>query len=119
MAKKELKDLAKSVGKAIASHRQACGLTQEEVAEQLKIGNEAVSRMERGVVMPTIARLVDLACLFGLDASALLVASSNQPSDQAQHLKQLLSTLDPPDRAMIVEMVETLASRLSKVGCRP
>ena len=114
MAKRELKDLAVSVGKAIATHRQACGLTQEEVAERLRIGNEAVSRMERGIVMPTFARLVDLAHLFGLDVSTLLVTASNQPADQAQHLKQLLSTLDPSDRAMIVGMVEKLASRLSK-----
>ena len=114
MAKKELKDLAQSVGKAIAAHRQACGLTQEDVAERLRIGNEAVSRMERGIVMPTFARLVDLAHLFGLDVSTLLVTASNQPADQALYLKQLLSTLDPSDRAMIVGMVETLASRLSK-----
>ena len=114
MAKKELKELAVSVGKAIATHRQACGLTQEDVAERLKIGNEAVSRMERGIVMPTFARLVDLSHLFGLDVSTLLVTASNQPADQAQYLKQLLSRLDASDRSMIVEMVETIAARLSK-----
>lgn len=40
---------------------------------------------------------------------------ANQPAnDQAQYLKQLLSRLDASDRALIVGMVEALASRLSK-----
>lgn len=39
--------LAKAVGRAIAYQRQQRGMTQEEVAERLQIGMEAVSRMER------------------------------------------------------------------------
>jgi DNA-binding XRE family transcriptional regulator len=68
--KKKVDALAVSVGKAIAARRQDAGLTQEQVAEQLKIGNEAVSRMERGLVMPTVARLLELADLFNCDASS-------------------------------------------------
>lgn len=41
--------LAKAVGRAIAYQRQQRGMTQEEVAERLQIGMEAVSRMERGL----------------------------------------------------------------------
>lgn len=59
------KELVRFVGKAIASRRVQAGLTQEEVAEVLGIGNEAVSRMERGTVMPTVGRLVALAEIFG------------------------------------------------------
>ena len=59
--------LAKSVGKAIGRQRQQAGLTQEQVAEHLKIGMEAVSRMERGLVVPTVVRLAELAQLFGCE----------------------------------------------------
>jgi transcriptional regulator with XRE-family HTH domain len=77
MAKTKVDALALSVGKAIAARRQEAGLTQEQVAEQLKIGNEAVSRMERGLVMPTVARLLELAaCLTAMPR--LLVESSNR-----------------------------------------
>ena len=41
--------LAGRVGRAISKQRIRCGLTQEEVAERLGVGNEAVSRIERGV----------------------------------------------------------------------
>lgn len=41
------KGLAEAVGRAIARQRIRCRLTQEDVAERLGIGNEAVSRIER------------------------------------------------------------------------
>lgn len=37
-------EINKRIGKAIAKYRQERGLTQEQVAEILQIGNEAVSR---------------------------------------------------------------------------
>jgi DNA-binding XRE family transcriptional regulator len=56
--------IKRMIGRAIAKHRIASGFTQEEVAERLNIGNEAVSRMERGVVMRLVARLLELAETF-------------------------------------------------------
>lgn len=105
--------LAKNIGKAIARCRLASQLTQEEVAERLGIGNEAVSRIERGVVMPTIARLVELANVFQCDASELLTQASNRSNDQARHLNGLLDQLDNDDREMVINMVERLISRLA------
>ncbi|WP_330220790.1 helix-turn-helix domain-containing protein [Pseudomonas frederiksbergensis] len=37
----------------------------EVEAERLGVGNEAVSPIERGIVMPGIERLVELASIFG------------------------------------------------------
>jgi len=105
--------LASMVGQAIARHRVASSLTQEQVAERLGIGNEAVSRIERGLVMPTVARLVELADIFQCDIADLLTEASNRSSDQANYLARLLAKLDNSDRAMIVEVVERLATRLA------
>ncbi|MGA4815312.1 helix-turn-helix domain-containing protein [Pseudomonas aeruginosa] len=44
------KALAEAVGRAIAKQRMRCGMTQDEVAEILGVGNEAVSRIERGII---------------------------------------------------------------------
>ncbi|WP_233139473.1 helix-turn-helix domain-containing protein [Aggregatibacter actinomycetemcomitans] len=54
-------EINKRIGKAIAKQRQQSGYTQEQVAEMLEIGNEAVSRMERGLIMPNVMRLIELA----------------------------------------------------------
>ncbi|WP_024302907.1 helix-turn-helix domain-containing protein [Pseudogulbenkiania sp. MAI-1] len=114
MSNSDVDQLAKTVGKAIARHRQARNLTQEEVAELLGIGNEAVSRMERGLVMPTVARLVELAQVFQCEAADLLTEVSTRAVDQAKYLERLLSRLDNQDRAMVVAMVETLTGRLAQ-----
>ncbi|WP_434661480.1 helix-turn-helix transcriptional regulator [Paraburkholderia sp. A3BS-1L] len=110
----DLDRLAELVGRAIAKHRVESDLTQEQVAEQLGIGNEAVSRMERGLVMPTVARLVELAEIFECDAADLLTGASTRSSDQGKYVGQLLSKLSGNDRTMVVEIVERLAGRLAR-----
>lgn len=121
MRKTDMDQLAGVVGRAIARQRIAAELTQEQVAERLGIGNEAVSRMERGVVMPTIGRLAELADIFQCETADLLTEASNRASDQTHHLVRLLSKVSANDRAMLVEMVEKLAIRLGSrrtdTGC--
>jgi len=108
------KALAKVIGKAIARLRLARELTQEQLAEQLGIGSEAVSRLERGVVMPTVGRLVELADLLNCDVAELLAEVSPRISDQAQHLSRLLANLSEHDRTLVIEVVEKLTTRLTQ-----
>ncbi len=68
----------------------------------------------RGLVMPTVARLVELADLFECNAADLLTEASSRTSDQAKHVAQLLGKLGGSDRTMVVEIVERLAGRLAK-----
>jgi transcriptional regulator with XRE-family HTH domain len=106
--------LASVVGRAIARNRVAAGLTQEQVAERLGIGNEAVSRVERGLVMPNVMRLMELADVFDCDIVDLLTEVSSRPSDQARHVARLLSSVSSKDREMIVEIVERLTARFAR-----
>lgn len=114
MAQADLDRLAAVIGRAIAKHRVESGFTQEQVAEALGVGNEAVSRMERGIVMPTVARLVELAEIFGCDAADLLTEASSRTSDQGKYVGQLLVKLSGNDRTMVIEIVERLAGRLAR-----
>ncbi|MEE9710034.1 helix-turn-helix transcriptional regulator [Aeromonas caviae] len=106
--------LAKSVGKAIGRQRQQAGLTQDQVAEHLSIGMEAVSRMERGIVVPTIARLAELAQLFGCELADFLRETSPRRTEQGIVLGQKLARLDSDDRALLLETFERLVERLAK-----
>lgn len=114
MADSDESRLAREIGKAIAKKRGAAGFTQEQVAEQLGIGLEAVSRMERGLVVPTVARLAELADIFECNVADLLTLASNRANDQALHLSRTLAKLNASDRTLIVEMVEQLATRLGR-----
>lgn len=108
------KTLAKSIGRAIAQHRISVGLTQEEVAVSLGLGNEAVSRIERGVAMPSLQRLYELANLFDCQAVDLLTEGSPHVDDQVRHLRQMIEPLKAEDRDLILRWVEQLSSRLSR-----
>jgi transcriptional regulator with XRE-family HTH domain len=105
--------LAVVVGRAIAKRRIACGLTQEQVAERLRIGVEAVSRMERGVSLPTVVRLGEFADIFQCKVADLVTETSGRASDQARYIESLLTRLSGPDRLMVVTFVEQLTARLS------
>jgi len=114
MSRTKSKQLAELVGQAIARQRARSKLSQEQVAEKLGIGSEAVSRIERGIVMPNIERLVDLGVIFGCETADLLTEGSSRPEDQARRLQGLLSALNSDDRALVLEFVERLVERLSR-----
>ena len=107
-------ELAIRVGKAIPQRRTEANLTQEQVAEKLGIGTEAVSRMERGTVMPTVARLVRLAEILSCGADDLLMDGSNRASDQAKLIAQLLEDLTQNDRDLLLELLRKMSSRLKQ-----
>nr|WP_249183358.1 helix-turn-helix transcriptional regulator [Burkholderia cenocepacia] len=104
----------RKIGKTIAKKRKAAGFTQEQVAERLGIGNEAFSRIERGLVSPGIFKLYELADLFGCGVETFLIEGSRRSTDQAEHLERLVSKLSAPDRQLIVGIVERLSLRLAK-----
>ena len=104
--------LAKAVGRAIAYQRQQRGMTQEEVAERLQIGMEAVSRMERGIVVPTIVRLAELAQIFECELTDLLRETSSRPLEQAVRLAHQLEQLTDDDRQWVTDTMTALMSRL-------
>lgn len=105
--------LAAPVAKAITKRRLACGLTQEQVAERLEIGTEAVSRMERGAVLPSLLRLLELADIYDCQVAELLLEVSPRPGDQAEMLTKMLDRLSDSDRALVMGVVEQLVDRLA------
>lgn len=102
------KYIAKQIGNCIAKRRVAAGLTQDQVAEKLGIGYEAVSRMERGISIPTVIRLAELAEIFSCGIQELLIESSSRPDDQAEQIKMMLLELNAKDRKIILETLHNL-----------
>ncbi|MEN4946448.1 helix-turn-helix transcriptional regulator [Pseudomonas proteolytica] len=101
------------IGRMIAKHRTERNLTQEEVAERMGIGSEAISRLERGLVELSVAKLMQLADIFDCRMDELLTKSSSRPNDQSQMITSLLSGLKESDRAFILATVEQLAAHLA------
>lgn len=112
MTNTESASLGERIGRAIARERQRCRLTQSEVAERVGLGNEAVSRIERGIVVPSLDRLFQFAEAFGCQAGDLLNETSPLAQDNASYLASLLEPLSNEDRELVTRLVEQLSTRL-------
>ena len=62
----------RTVGKTIATLRQAKGMTQQQLAAAMNVSHQAVSKWENGAALPDIQTLVELTQLFGITVEQLL-----------------------------------------------
>ncbi len=111
---KEELSLTKAIGRVIAKRRTERSMTQEYVAERLGVGYEAVSRIERGAIMPTIGKLIQLAGVFNCPIEELLVESSNRATDQGAVLSRMIDGLSETDRAFMLEIIEKMVNKLKE-----
>ena len=61
-----------NIGEKIKRYRKMRGLTQNDIAEPLKISCQAISKWETGDCMPDITRLPLLAKALGVSVDELL-----------------------------------------------
>lgn len=71
------------IGNNIAALRKARKLSQEQLAEQLGVSRQAVSKWETGQSEPTAKNLVELARLFEVTVSDLVEAESPSQGKRA------------------------------------
>ncbi|AVS76986.1 transcriptional regulator [Paracidovorax avenae] len=107
--------LARDVGAAIARKRGELGLTQDQVSEALGIGPEAVSRIERGVVLPSLPRLVELAELLQCSVEYFLGKNTGLVDDSARIISERLKKLSREDRRYVLELVELSFTHLKSI----
>ncbi len=62
----------RTVGKTIATLRQAKGMTQQQLAAAMSVSHQAVSKWENGAALPDIQTLMGLTQLFGVTVEQLL-----------------------------------------------
>lgn len=84
------------LGKKIKQLRFKAGLTQEQLAEQLGIGPQAVSKWENAVAMPDITTLPLLAEIFGVSIDDLFDLSTEQRLNRIENRMDREADL-PPD----------------------
>lgn len=116
--KDQRKAISKAAGAGIAAMRARARMTQDEVAEALGVGPEAVSRIERGVVDPGVPRLVELAALFDCGVAELIMGASPRASDQGALIAGQIEDLTARERREIAGIVRQLADLLRAKGRR-
>jgi len=65
-------ELEKAFGETVRLARKAADLSQEELAEALDMQQAAISRLERGIISPSLHTIGRIATALGTVPSALL-----------------------------------------------
>lgn len=102
----------KGVGQALVEERRRCGLSQQQVAERIGIEPETVSRIETGVIAPTLIRLRQFAKVYGCSLQGLLGRTSDTLPDLAQRIAVELHPLPPTDQRHVAEQAVATARYL-------
>ncbi|MEX3629447.1 MAG: helix-turn-helix transcriptional regulator, partial [Burkholderia sp.] len=89
------------------------GLTQEQVAEAIKVEQETISRFERGATLPPLGRLLDIANLLDVPLETLVRSGSPRMIDQATDIAALLETLSEETREWVQTWLTQLCRKLA------
>ena len=104
--------IKQKLGKSIAKVRMAQDMTQEAVAEKLGIGNEAMSRIERGIVEPSITRIFELAEILNCDVQTLLGEATPNLNDKVLELSQKIEQINTQEQGFVhlqsLQLIEQL-----------
>lgn len=76
--------MKKTIGETIRDLRLARNLTQEQLAENLNVTAQAISKWENNVGMPDISQVIPIAHFFGVSTDTLFGVECNQPIDEVQ-----------------------------------
>lgn len=114
MEKSQRKRIAKEVGGRVAKARARAGMSQQQLANRLGVGLEAVSRMERGVAEATVSRLAELSAILGCPVHDLTLPCDATAAGQALAAQGMLSGLGPEDRSFVLGLMEQLAAHVGK-----
>jgi transcriptional regulator with XRE-family HTH domain len=64
--------LAKQIGETARTARLAAALTQEDVAERVRLATEVYGRLERGKMLPSVPTLYRICHALGVSSDAVL-----------------------------------------------
>ncbi|WP_370624237.1 helix-turn-helix domain-containing protein [Polynucleobacter sp. JS-Safj-400b-B2] len=96
------------LGKNIKIQRRRVGITQEQLAELLKIETLTVSRYETGAILPPVTTLDSIARLLKISISDLFNELPVYKLNSLERLGVLLSNLSESDQIWIEEVVKKL-----------
>jgi len=102
----------KGVGRALFDERKRCGLSQQQVAERMGVEPETVSRIENGVIAPTLVRLRQFANIYGCSLEALLTQVSDTLPDLLRGIALELDGLPARDQVHVAEQALATAKYL-------
>lgn len=103
-------DLLVQFGRRLRELRLECGLSQADLAERVDVTPEYVSRIERGLVGPSMDAVSRLALALGVEPKALFDFGPPRPQADPTltRLRDLLQQSNSDDRRLLLRLAETV-----------
>jgi transcriptional regulator with XRE-family HTH domain len=108
------KFLTKKVGQSIARRRKQANLTQAQLAEQLGIETDSVSRLETGAKSLTLGRLDQLSKLFNCSVASFFLDQSEDSNDLPFTIADMIKPLRPDEKSKLLNLIEGFVDLLIK-----
>ena len=109
-----------SLGDNIRTFRRAKDMTQEQLAEQLGVSFQSVSRWENGTTYPDMELLPALARIFSVTVDALLGMSDEEKQKNFEEIKQKLRNAvyaESRDESAILAVLREMRRDYSEFFC--
>lgn len=87
-----------NVGERIQELRKKSGMTQEQLAELLRVSPQAISKWERGVANPDLYLIPDIAEVFNVSADYLLGIAMPDTESRLERIEKQLEALAVTER---------------------
>jgi len=114
VAARKVQDLASVVGSNISRRRKELGMTQAKLAEQLGMGPDSLSRIEKGIVAPRFQRLADTAKALDCAVADLFRMEGDPLSVKLDSLTDMLRPLPPEAQDDIINSMVNLIRTVRK-----
>ena len=101
-----MKDIKELVSQNLISLRKQNNLTQVELSEKINYSDKAISRWEKGEVLPSLEILQDLAYLYNVPISYFL---EEHPDNYTKNLKEKTINIYTAIMLMIILAIWTIA----------
>ncbi|MCL2342719.1 MAG: helix-turn-helix domain-containing protein [Firmicutes bacterium] len=101
----------KKIGKQIQKYRDAAGVSQEKLAEQIGVSAIFISYIERGTRQPSLENFINIANALKVSTEALLIdVLDNSYKERASSYLSRIEEMPPKDRQRILAVLEAMLS---------
>ena len=116
-----VEDWKESIGERLLALRMQKGMTQEELAEYLKVSRQSVSKWELNKTLPDVDKMVPLADLYGVSMDHLVRGLESEPAEAGAEQEEAETSIieKEEEQAAVSEKIQTTSTDLTihRVQC--
>ena len=104
-------------GKRIQELRKSHSLTQDQLAEKLRVTCKYIQRIEAGRALGSIELLIDIAAFFNVSTDYLLLGKEHQQKVVKRQLQETILLLQSLEQDRLIPVSSSYTNSIYAAGC--